>query len=48
MFGVAFNVAFGVLMFGFTFVVLMFGATCNVVIILDIIPHDNTNVFDYT
>ncbi len=48
MFGVAFNVAFGVLMFGITFLVLVFGVAYNVVIVLDIIPHDNTNVFDYT
>jgi hypothetical protein len=48
MFGVAFNVAFGVLMFGITFLVLVFGAAYNVVIILDIIPHDNINAFDYT
>jgi hypothetical protein len=48
MFGVAFNIAFVVLMCGTTFLVLVFGVACNVAIALDITPHDNTNASDYT
>jgi hypothetical protein len=48
MFGVAFSVAFVVIMFGTTFLVLVFGVACNVAIALDITPHDNTNACDYT
>jgi hypothetical protein len=46
--GVAFSVAFVVLMFGITFLVLVFGVACYVAIALDIIPHDNTNASYYT
>ncbi len=48
MFGVAFSIAFVVLMFGTTFLVLVFGIACNVAIALNITPHDNTNASNYT
>jgi hypothetical protein len=48
MFGIAFNIAFVVLMFCTTFLVHVFGVVCNVAIALDITPHDNTNASDYT
>jgi hypothetical protein len=48
MFGVAFNVAFVVFMFGTTFLVPVFGVACNAAIALEITPHDNTNASDYT